>query len=544
MATLFRQEEFYIFNNPNKIEAAYGQLSSVKESLINQYQNKNFLMNQLKIEFQLKKKLPDNLIKTYFEFLDDIADAEYKSGSITDYIKQNLNQEIDKYDPYTNITSSFKGYDNMKDALNQLKSTKNVSILKDISAQLEKILTDVINQDNAPMELIKEFLLNPDIIETFETKGKFSADFFNQVKDILANTGTEKAKIIGLKDGARQGAVNKYLNVFKQIQTFVNLVNNLSKSEEGSVFIQKNTDIFHKIACGIIGQIQQAMGFTFETYGAELVDKKQEQEVQKMFDKIAGVTKLKITGENHVTSRSGHSTTSVQDIGGAKIKFFLEDNNHSSVQIEVPLPGSSIKHLAEMKKGNNKRVVKVKGGGSNLSNLLHNMPKKNIALIYNLIASYGKKGWRGGYKFTSNPITAQHWADFKEGLKIVLLVNSLVGQMNENDFSYFFIVNGAVFTMQQIISSLFNEASGAGGYNMFTNSTAENLSFSPSQETIMKLNSFILASGANKVKYGKNRGQDLSPNTDAAIQRSSMAYNAMLKMKIRNEIKLSINNLT
>nr|DAE20858.1 MAG TPA: hypothetical protein [Siphoviridae sp. ctWhx86] len=35
MATLFRQKEFYIFNNPNKIEAAYGQLSSVKESLIN-----------------------------------------------------------------------------------------------------------------------------------------------------------------------------------------------------------------------------------------------------------------------------------------------------------------------------------------------------------------------------------------------------------------------------------------------------------------------------------------------------------------------------
>lgn len=544
MATLFRQKEFYIFNNPNKIEAAYGQLSSVKESLINQYQDKNFLMNQLKIEFQLKKKLPDNLIKTYFEFLDNIADAEFKSGSITDYIKQNLNQEIDKYDPYTNITSSFKGYDNMKDALNQLKSTKNVSILKDISAQLEKILTDVINQDSAPMELIKEFLLNPDIIKTFETKGKFSADFFNQVKDILTNTGTEKAKIIGLKDGARQGAVNKYLGTFKQIQTFVSLVNNLSKSEEGNTFIQKNTDIFHKIACGIIGQIQQAMGFTFETYSAELADKKQEQEVQKMFDKIAGVTKLKITGENNVASRSGHSTTSVQDIGGAKIKFFLEDNNHSSVQIEVPLPGSSVKHLAEMKKGNNKRIVKIKGGGSNLSNLLHNMPKKNIALIYNLIASYGKKGWRGGYKFTSNPITAQHWTDFKEGLKTILLVNSLVGQMNESDFSYFFIVNGAVFTMQQVISSLFNEASGAEGYNMFTNSTAENLSFSPSQETIMKLNSFILASGANKVKYGKNRSQDLSPNTDAAIQRSSMAYNAMLKMKIRNEIKLSINNLT
>nr|DAE20854.1 MAG TPA: hypothetical protein [Siphoviridae sp. ctWhx86] len=59
-----------------------------------------------------------------------------------------------------------------------------------------------------------------------------------------------------------------------------------------------------------------------------------------------------------------------------------------------------------MKKSNNKRVVKVKGGGSNLSNLLHNMPVKNISLIYNLIASYGKKGWRGGYKFTSNPITA------------------------------------------------------------------------------------------------------------------------------------------
>ena len=50
-----------------------------------------------------------------------------------------------------------------------------------------------------------------------------------------------------------------------------------------------------------------------------------------MFDKIAGVTKLKITGENNVTSRNGHSTTSVQDIGGAKIKFFLEDNNHGSV---------------------------------------------------------------------------------------------------------------------------------------------------------------------------------------------------------------------
>ena len=79
---------------------------------------------------------------------------------------------------------------------------------------------------------------------------------------------------------------------------------------------------------------------------------------------------------------------------------------------------------------------------------------------------------------------------------------------------------------------------------MFTNSTAKNVSFSPSQETIMKLNSFILASGANKVKYGKNKDQDLSPDTDAAIQRSSMAYNAMLKMKIRNEIKLSINNLT
>ena len=544
MATLFRQKEFYIFNNPNKIEAAYGQLSSVKESLINQYQDKNFLMNQLKTEFQLKKKLPDNLIKTYFEFLDDIADAEFKSGSITDYIKQNLNQEIDKYDPYTNITSSFKGYDNMKDALDQLKSTKNVSILKDISASLEKILTDVINQDNAPMELIKEFLLNPDIIETFETKGKFSADFFNQVKDILTNTGTEKAKVIGLKDGVRQGAVNKYLGTFKQIQTFVGLVNNLSKSEEGNIFIQKNTDIFHKIACGIVSQIQQAMGFTFETYSAEFADKKQEQEVQKMFDKIAGVTKLKITGENLVASRSGHSTTSVQDIGGAKIKFFLEDNNHGSVQIEVPLPGSSVKHLAEIKKGNNKRIVKIKSGGANLSNLLHNMPKKNIALIYNLIASYGKKGWRGGYKFTSNPITAQHWTDFKEGLKTILLVNALVGQMNESDFSYFFIVNGAVFTMQQVISSLFNEASGVEGYNMFTNSTAKNLSFSPSQETIMKLNSFILASGANKVKYGKNRGQDLSPDTDAAIQRSSMAYNAMLKMKIRNEIKLSINNLT
>lgn len=544
MATLFRQKEFYIFNNPNKIEAAYGQLSSVKESLINQYQDKNFLMNQLKAEFQLKKKLPNNLIKTYFEFLDDIADAEFRSGSITNDIKQNLNKEIDKYDPYTNITSSFKGYNNMKDALDQLKNTKNVSILKDISAQLEKILTDVINQDNAPMELIKEFLLNPDIIETFETKGKFSTDFFNQVKDILTNTGTEKAKVIGLKDGARQGAVNKYLNVFQQIQTFVNLVNNLSKSEEGSVFIQKNTDIFHKIACGIISQIQQAMGFTFETYSAELADKKQEQEVQKMFNKIAGVTKLKITGENNVTSRSGHSTTSVQDIGGAKIKFFLEDNNHSSVQIEVPLPGSSVKHLAEIKKGNNKRIVKIKSGGANLSNLLHNMPKKNIALIYNLIASYGKKGWRGGYKFTSNPITAQHWTDFKEGLKTILLVNSLVGQMNESDFSYFFIVNGAVFTMQQVISSLFNEASGVKGYNMFTNSTAKNLSFSPSQETIMKLNSFILASGGNKVKYGKNKDQDLSPDTDAAIQRSSMAYNAMLKMKIRNEIKLSINNLT
>lgn len=432
----------------------------------------------------------------------------------------------------------------MKDALNQLKSTKNVNILKDISAQLNKILTDVINQKDAPMELIKEFLLNPDIIETFETKGKFSSDFFNEVNSILKNTGTEKAKVIGLKDGVRQGAVNKYLSVFKQIQTFVSLVDNLSKSEEGNIFIQKNTDIFHKIACGIIGQIQQAMGFTFETYGAEFMDEKQEQEVQNMFDKITDVTKLKITGENRVATRSGHSTTSVQDIGGAKIKFFSKDNNHSSVQIEVPLPGSSIKHLAEMRKGNNKRVVKVKGGGSNLSNLLHNMPVKNISLIYNLIASYGKKGWRGGYKFTSNPITAQHWTDFKEGLKIVLLVNSLVGQMNQSDFSYFFIVNGAVFTMQQVISSLFNQAFGAEGYNMFTNSIAKNLSFNPSQETIMKLNSFILASNSNKVKYGKNKDQDLSPNTDAAIQRSSMAYNAMLKMKIRNEIKISINNLT
>nr|DAE20855.1 MAG TPA: hypothetical protein [Siphoviridae sp. ctWhx86] len=50
-----------------------------------------------------------------------------------------------------------------------------------------------------------------------------------------------------------------------------------------------------------------------------------------MFDKIAGVTKLKITGENRVATRSGHNTTSVQDIGGAKIKFFSKDNNHSSV---------------------------------------------------------------------------------------------------------------------------------------------------------------------------------------------------------------------
>nr|DAE20856.1 MAG TPA: hypothetical protein [Siphoviridae sp. ctWhx86] len=105
------------------------------------------------------------------------------------------------------------------------------------------------------MELIKEFLLNPDIIKTFETKGKFSTDFFNEVNSILKNTGTEKAKVIGLKDGVRQGAVNKYLSVFKQIQAFVSLVDNLSKSDEGNIFIQKNTDIFHKIACGIIGQI-------------------------------------------------------------------------------------------------------------------------------------------------------------------------------------------------------------------------------------------------------------------------------------------------
>jgi len=243
------------------------------------------------------------------------------------------------------------------------------------------------------------------------------------------------------------------------------------------------------------------MGFTFETYSAELVDRKQAQEVQKIFDKIASVTKLKITGENNVTSRSGHSTTSVQDIGGAKIKFFLKDDNHSSVEIEVPLPGSSVKHLAEKRKNSNKRIVKIKGGNSNLSNLLHNMPKKNIALIYNLIASYGKKGWRGGYKFKNNPITAQHWTDFKEGLKLVLLVNALVGQMNESDFSYFFIINGAVFTMQQVISSLLNET----GYNMFTNNMAKKLTFTPSQESIMKLNSFILASGTDRAKYGKNK---------------------------------------
>jgi hypothetical protein len=43
------------------------------------------------------------------------------------------------------------------------------------------------------------------------------------------------------------------------------------------------------------------------------------------------------------------------------------------------------------------------------------------------------------------------------GLRIALTVNSLIGQMSKEDFSYFFIVSGKVFTVPEIIKSLVEE---------------------------------------------------------------------------------------
>lgn len=550
MAGLFRSNELYIYNDPNKIEAAYGALSSAKEKLIEQYNSKNFsFKKQIKENFGLKN-LPKETLQAYFDFLDEFRTAELKGGNLDDYEVKTINELLDKYDPYTNVTASFGEYESLNDALNKLRETKDFFVLKDISTQLEQILADAVGTKNSPLsggnrintELFKEFLLNPKEIKHFRQTGSFSKEFFSQLDSIIQENGAGQQEFLGIENSKITGSVNNYLNTFRRIQAFTSLIDNLSKTESGVQTISSNIDIFYKIAKIITGKIQRALGFVFEPYVANLVNETQNKLIDQMADKIAKGTNHRITSENSVSTQSGAKTRAVQDVGGATINILMPgEANKGTIEIEVPLPGASVKHLAEVSVNKN-RSVKVKSSGANLSNLIHDMPIRNISLIYNIIASYGKKGWRGGYKFASNPITDSIWSDFKEGLKLILLINGLAGQMTQEDFSYFLIVNGVTFTMEEVVRSLYEEAAhqveGA-----FLNNMSKNIIFSPSQESVMKANSFVIAN-AEKVKYGRKKEQNLSPNKNAALQRSQMACEALRKLKIKNEIRISINNLS
>lgn len=153
------------------------------------------------------------------------------------------------------------------------------------------------------------------------------------------------------------------------------------------------------------------------------------------------------------------------------------------------LPGISVKLggglMSEVGKTT---TIKIKGSGTLLSTLLHDIDNETLAYFYNMLASYNHKN----KLITSNPISTVEYEQMWSVLKIALAINGLVGQMNQDDFSYYFIIGKKVITLPELINYL-SDAAFSSDDALFAKvglSGGKTMRLEPSQVKIRERNEF------------------------------------------------------
>ena len=526
MSILFQKDSIYIHYFPSHIK----NYSNVKQKILDNYEENRFKKRVLNTMKQNNKIINKKEEEAYFDFLGCFGE---NNGSVKTKL-QNALGNVSLPTLLDNFSIDETEYDNMYQLLGKIKKEPEVKLMSDINKRISNILEqlerrgvyEIVNKTILEEKLIN--LIEKEEIFHSETQSLTGAAIYEKIKKLYNELKNEKEAIIFFNNS--QNFEKKDATVENFIPLLLNLRALIQKLTDNNTFQSNN--LFIDYICYMVQRIPSVFGVVYEFMVKEAIQ-------NKANDLMAEMTGSKMVNIKYTPDKKKQSIVSTQDIG-FNIQFHLSKKDEATLIFDIP--GASLKYSSGVKTGAKESNIKLKNEKVVLGHLLHSIDNKALSSIYNILASYNRvlnKQAVAAYaksknidkeKIQKNPITTEVYKNMWAGLRIALTVNSLIGQMSKEDFSYFFVVSGKVFTVPEIIKSLVEEKE----TGLFASGMASLPRLDPSQLQLRNKNTFFKVGG---------KGSVYRPNINSARTRSQKVMKEIYNSTVVAGVNLKIRKI-
>ena len=472
--------------------------TNVKEKILSNYKDEVLKASVLKNLRKPGKQVNKTQEEAFFDFLGGFGET---SGS-------DLSSALESYFTEENFqlttpSSSFGEYENLYDALNKVIKSPSVQIYTDINNQLKKILTELqnggaiqgINQSiisSYVTEAISQGVFTPPANANHLKRSKRGSQLYEELKKIFNSTKNQGVAINPKTEFYSQ------TNIMTAIAMMTQLLDGYSSG--GKQVHIDDSEILNDYLSFIINRLPSAIGFAYQAIVTNMASKGADKICEDFSIKLnetgAGRAKVKFTPNKD--GNAAVTTVNTQDLG---ITVTFQDQR-ATLNTVFNIPGISLKYNAAV--ANNLKTnafIKLRGKGTKLGTLLHDLDNQTLSAIYNIFAGYNHRS----KLIKTNPIDKTVYEDVWAGLKVALAVNGLIGQAQAGDFAYYFVVSNKVYTVPDIIRKLILQANNDGAFDDIGLDMAKVPTLRPSQKEIVKENAFI--KGNNIQEAAQERSQ-------------------------------------
>lgn len=471
-----------------------------KDSIMSMY-------NQQKINETM-----DSMKRRFRRELKNLVGGTAKENQILlDEIQKGIKQGLGTIDEKKILTSGFKvdlksfggqtplGAISKKENYEELIKQSNdyqkyIEGLEKVYSSLNVIFK---NEDQIDSWLTNFILTNQDNLNT-ETFNKAKDIFYRQNKGNLIKTSP--------------GDIHNNQELEKKMFVAKTQIELLKKQSH----IKGNLDFFKSINSTLLYNINALVGFAYEPIVQMAIDQSLNNLDNKLNDLVFSITSAGRLSSNVKYAKNKKNLVTKKIVNKADLNISVSQKELSGqVNIMANIPGISIKAYNYNPNKKATKVVSIQTG-STFKQVI-NRGQLSSSEEYGLINILGHAEHTEKYKNTLKDVSLynkQDRLDVYSFLKVKNVLNALVGTMQPDDFSYYFVANTTVYSMKDILNKI------AKNPSILTHT------IEPAQSSFIAANEDWVVSSR-------------TPEENAEV-RSKKAYEAIMSAKFNMKLKLDL----
>ena len=386
----------------------------------------------IKTQYEVSKKRLNDAFDAYI----NRAKLSLKNNGVNDYNEEKIKNLLN--DIQNNVLTKAAQQMTEKIVLPENQYFSQGKSFKDAAKSLGEILKGLKEAFKTIMsEKTLQELLKTEVTEAVANT-KFSKDSkeLKEIRDTYRNfTTIPKSFSLKINESPSSARVQKLV---KNMIILQNMLNKYKNGGKGSL-VAGESELIQSFIWSTTSLLRILLGFVSEDTLVDIVQGEITDELQKSFQ---GVKEISISAEKVGSKRNESQNVNTADISiSLDLQKGLKTGNAG--KIELKLPDISLKRTsvnldspkAEIKIKTKAKLDRFFGDGS--------FGNKTQDIIH-FITAPEKKEPRDEKK--------KHTKDFFDYLKIAMFPSALAGNLTQDDFAYFFVINNRVYNVIDIIT--------------------------------------------------------------------------------------------